>query len=321
MPKKAILSIITPTLGNFSDYWLENLLKVKGSIQFILVYPPHANIRTIDDARVTVIMSPYKGEMMQRFVGLLNAVGEYVLALDDDDFVHPDICQLTTEYFTRFPESWILRLNKAVIDTENEERIKRNWDIIKDVNELQIDKKTPENPYPYNQGKYTGLLEVPVAPLDKTFDLRYIIWPFFQRKDNDGYHFENFNNIVWKNGLVQQALPDLSQATKLMGAVTWIPSSGFDRLLGLFVQAKFFQKDAIIGHCMPQPEQIRYIDKNPALKPPRFHVISDVLLVKRFPQYGYLWNLFFSKLYGVPRTIGKTVKMKLLKKNSEASSH
>jgi hypothetical protein len=65
---------------------------------------------------------------------------------------------------------------------------------------------------------------------------------------------------------------------------------------------------------MPNPEQIRYIDKPPTLKPPRFHVISDVLLVKYFPQYGYFWNLFFSKLYGVPRTVGKTIKWNLKKK-------
>jgi hypothetical protein len=117
--------------------------------------------------------------------------------------------------------------------------------------------------------------------------------------------------------LIQQALPELAQATKVMGAVTWIPSSGFDRLSGLFVQANFFQKDAIIGHWMPKPEQIRYIDKDPSLKPPRFHVISDVLLVKHFPKYGYLWNLVFSKLYGVPRTVGKVMKLKLAKKKQK----
>lgn len=312
--EKIILSIVTPTVGNFSEYWLENLLKVEGAVQFVLVYPPKTKVRIINDARVKVLISPYKGEMMQRFVGLLNAEGEYVLALDDDDFAHPKICELTSDYFKKFPQSWILRLNKAVIDISDEERIKKAWDAIPDVNQLEVCKKTAENPYPYQQGNYTGLLEVPIAPLDKSFDGRYLIWPFLKRKDNEGYHFENFNNIVWKNERVQQALPNLSQATKLMGAVTWIPSTGFDRLLGLFVQANYFQKDAIIGHWMPKPEQIRYLDKDPSLKPPRFHVISDALAVKYFPQYGYLWNLFFSKLYGVPRTVGKLVKVKFLKK-------
>jgi len=312
--KKIVLSIVTPTLGNFSDYWLDNLLNLQGNVQFILVYPPHVRAKVINDSRIKVLTSPYKGEMMQRFVGLLNAEGDYVLALDDDDFVHPEVCNLTQEYFKRFPESWILRLQKAVIDISDEARIKRPWDTIPDVNQLEVDQKTPENPYPYQQGNYKGLLEVPIAPLDKHFDSRYLIFPFLERRDNQGYHFENFNNIIWRTELVQQALPELSQATKVIGAITWIPSTGFDRLLGLFIQAKFYQKDLIIGHWMPKPEQVRYIDKNPSLKPPRFHVISDVLLAKYFPQYGYFWNLFFSKLYGVPRTIGKLVKLKFTKK-------
>jgi len=314
MTKKPILSIVTPTLGKFSDYWLEQLLQVKGDVQFILVYPPHIKIRTVDDSRVQVMTSPYKGEMMQRFVGLLNASGDYVLALDDDDFVHPDVVGLIKDYFARFPQSLVLRLKKAVIDISEQERIKQDWEKIPDVNQLEVCKKTAENPHPYQNGNYTGLLEVPIAPLDKSFDVKQALVPFTERKDNYGIHFENFNNIVWKNEVVQQALPELSQATKVMGAVTWIPLSGFDRLLGLFVQAKVFEKDAIIGHWMPNPEQIRYIDKPPTLKPPRFHVISDVLLVKYFPQYGYFWNLFFSKLYGVPRTVGKTIKWNLKKK-------
>ncbi|MCL1463323.1 glycosyltransferase family A protein [Argonema galeatum] len=314
MKEKVILSIVTPTTGKYSEYWLEQLLKVKGNVEFVLVYYPNIPIRPVDDPRVKILTSPYKGEMMQRFVGLLNASGEYVLALDDDDFVHPDIENLTGEYFKRFPESWILRLKKENIDFKDEERIKKDWGEIPDVAQLDICKKTPENPYPYQQGNYTGLLEIPVVPLDNQFDLRYAVLPFTGRKDNLGYHFENFNNIVWKNELVQKALTDLSQATKVLGAVTWIPSTGFDRLLGLFVQAKFFQKDAIIGHWMPKPEQIRYIDKPPGLKPPRFHVISDALLVKQYPQYGYLWNLVIEKLYGVPRTLAKTVKWKFLEK-------
>ncbi|MFB2919455.1 MULTISPECIES: glycosyltransferase family A protein [Aerosakkonema] len=314
MKQKSILSIVTPTTGKYSDYWLEQLLKVKGNVEFVLVYYPNIPIRPVDDPRVKILTSPYKGEMMQRFVGLLNATGEYVLALDDDDFVHPDVEELTKNYFHQFPESWVLRLKKENIDFKDEERIKKEWDAIPDVTQLEVCQKTPENPYPYQQGNYRGLLEIPVAPLDKNLDIQYILWPFGERKDNFGYHFENFNNIVWKNELVQKALPDLSQATKVLGAITWIPSTGFDRLLGLFVQAKFFEKDAIIGHWMPKPEQIRYIDKPAALKPPRFHVISDVLLVKYFPQYGYLWNLFFSKLYGVPRALGKAAKWKLSNK-------
>lgn len=314
MREKPILSIITPTTDKYSDYWIEQLLKVKGNVEFVLVYYPDTIVRPVNDSRVKVLISPYKGEMMQRFVGLLNAAGEYVLALDDDDFVHPDVVDLTSEYFKKFPNSWVLRLNKENIDFRDEERIKKEWDAIPNVQELEICKKTRENPYPYQRGNYQGLLEVPIAPLNKNFDLRYVLLPFTGRKDNLGYHFENFNNIIWKNQLVQEALPELSKTTKVMGAITWIPSSGFDRLLGLFVQAYFFKKDTIIGHWMPKPEQIRYIDKPPELKPPRFHVVSDALLVKQYPQYGYLWNLFFEKLYSVPRTLGKAAKWKFLKK-------
>lgn len=314
MNEQPILSIVTPTTGKFSEYWLEQLLQVKGNVQFVFVYPTDTKPRTINDVRVKVLISPYKGEMFQRFVGLLNASGEYVLALDDDDYVHPDVLKLITEYFKKFPQSWVLRLQKAIIDFKDEEKIKREWDKIPNIEQLEVCKKTEEDPYPYQQGNYQGLLEVPISPLDNKFEPRYAIWPTTDRKDARGYHFENFNNIVWRNELVQQALPDLAQTTKALGAMTWIPLSGFDRLLGLFVQAKFFHKDAIIGHWMPKPEQIRYIDKPATLKPPRFHVVSDVLLVKRFPQYGYFWNLFLNKLYGVPRTAAKAVKYNLMKK-------
>ena len=109
MQEETLLSIVTPTLGRFSEYWLDSLLKTTGSVQFILVYPPDVEIRRINDQRVMTITSPYKGEMMQRFVGLLNARSEYVLALDDDDFVHPQVCELVDKYFQRFPTSTLRR--------------------------------------------------------------------------------------------------------------------------------------------------------------------------------------------------------------------
>ncbi|MBD0335899.1 MAG: glycosyltransferase family 2 protein, partial [Cyanobacteria bacterium Co-bin13] len=67
-----VLSIVTPTRGNFSDYWLDQLLAVRGDVQFVLVYPPGVPRRAIADPRVKSLTSPYKGEMMQRFVALLN---------------------------------------------------------------------------------------------------------------------------------------------------------------------------------------------------------------------------------------------------------
>lgn len=306
MNEELDLSIVTPTLGKFPEYWLEQLLNVRGSVQFILVYPPGVTIKPIDDPRVKVLTSPYKGEVMQRFTGLLNASGKYVLALDDDDFVHPDILKLTTEYFKRFPQSWVLRLKVEIIDFLNEERIKKNWEDMPDINQLEVCRQ--------KQGKYTGLLELPIAPLDKKFDIRLAVWPFLKRTDMNGIHFENFNNRVWRNELIQQALADMSLTMKVGGALTWIPAWNLDRSLGLFVQAKFFHKDATIGHWMPQPEQVRYIGKDPALKEARSHLTADALLVKRFPQYGYFWNLFFSQLYDVPKVVGKAIKRRYFKK-------
>jgi hypothetical protein len=297
MNETPTLSIVTPTLGKFSAYWLDQLLNIRGNVELILVYPTGFPTKPIADPRVRTLISPYKGEMMQRFVGLLNATGTYVLALDDDDYVHPDVLKLTVDYFTRFPDSLILRLNKAVIDLTEEDRIKSEWSPIPDLTQMDVCQS-------YENGKFKGLLEVPIAPLSDRFQLSYLFIPFKKR----GLHFENFNNIIWKTEVVQNALPVLSQATKLLGVLTWIPMSGFDRLLGLFVQANAFSPNITIGHLVPEPEQIRYIDKDPALKPPRFHVLSDVLLVKQFPQYGYFWSLFLSKLYGVPRTTLKLLK-------------
>ncbi len=312
MKEKPLLSIVTATKGDFSDYWLEQLLAVSGSIQFILVYPPQVPIRIIEDSRVKVLISPYQGEVMQRFVGLLNVQSQFVLALDDDDFVHPGILECTYCYFQRFPKSWVLRLKIKNIDFLDEAGIKQSWQPIGNLAELTIDCQTPENPFPFQQGKHQGLLEVPIAPLNKSFDIRHAVFPWHRRSDMAGIHFENFNNKVWRNDLVQPALAELSQAMKVAGALTWIPAWSLDRLLGLFIQAKFFQKDAIIGHAMPQPEQIRFSYKNPALKEPRLYLSAEILLMKSYPQYGYLWNLFFWQVYTIPKVIGKGIKKRLI---------
>ncbi|MBD2665576.1 hypothetical protein B6N60_00007 [Richelia sinica FACHB-800] len=313
MNTKPLLTIVTATRGNFSDYWLEQLLKIKGDVQFILVYPPAATIKNIDDPRIRNLTSPYKGEVIQRFVGLLNVDSDYVLALDDDDFAHPEILDFTLKYFQIFPESWVLRLKIQNIHYTDEARIKQEWETIPDVRQLEICKKTPENPFPFQKGNYTGLLEVPIAPLDKPLDIRHIIFPWQERRDQNGIHFENFNNKIWQTTKVKPALYELSQAMNIMGALTWLPLWNLDRLLGLFIQAKFYQKDAIIGHAPPKPEQIRYIVRESTLKEPRLHLIADLLLVKCYPQYGYLWNLIFWQIYTIPKIWGKSIKIKLLK--------
>ena len=270
------LSIVTPTRGDFSEDWFDRLLSVRGDVEFILVYPPGMTQKTTIDPRVRVLVSPYRGEMMQRFIGFLNATGQYILALDDDDFVHPDVLQLTLDYFERFPDSWMMRLRMKKIDLKNTQQISADWSEVPKVSTLRVEKSSSD------ETRDEILQEIPIAPLTKKFDVRYLFWPWIKRRDMEGAHLENFNNKVWRNDLVQQVLPDISQATQMIGAIVWIPRSAFDRLMGLFLQAKFFHPDTNIGHWLPPPEQIRFIDKDPALKPPRFHVTSDFLLVNFF---------------------------------------
>ncbi|WP_017652331.1 glycosyl transferase family A [Fortiea contorta] len=316
MNNQPFLTLVTATRGNYSDYWLEQLLQIQGDVQFILVYPPGTKIKPIADPRVQSLISPYKGEVMQRFTGLINAEGDYVMALDDDDFAHPQILDLTRRYFQLFPESWVLRLKIQNIKDSEQARIQQDWEPIPDVEQLEICKKTPENPFPFQNGKYKGLLEVPIAPLDKTFDIRHLIFPWKQRTDQNGIHFENFNNRIWQTERIKPALQEISESMNLMGALTWVPLWSLDRLLGLFVQAKFYQKDAIIGHAMPKPEQIRFILKDSACKETRLYLTAELLLIKCYPQYGYFWNLMFWQMYTIPRILGKSVKLKFKRSQS-----
>ncbi|MEM9543408.1 MAG: glycosyltransferase family A protein [Cyanobacteria bacterium P01_E01_bin.42] len=313
MPEQPFLSIVTPTLGKFSDYWLEHLLDIRGDdLEFVLVYYPNLPSQPIDDPRVKTLASPYQGAMMQRFTGFMNATGKYILALDDDDFVHPDILDFTRRYFQKFPESWVLRLKIAKIDKNDREKMQAEWHPLPDLDTLNIaDRSTSET-------RRTTLQNVPIAPLYNRFDLRLLI-PFTDRRDDRGPHIENFNNKIWNNAMLQQILPEISQATKVIGGsaaghLAVIPLRAFDRLAGLFFQAYFYQEGKAIGHWMPDPEQIRFASMDPKSKPPRFHILADFILLKRFPQYGYFWNLFVAKFYGAFRAYGKLIKWKLQKK-------
>ena len=141
MTNSPILSIVTPTLGKFSEYWLQQLLTIQGEVEFILVYPPGAVTPSLEDPRVKIFHSLYQGETAQRSVGLLNASGQYVLALDDDDFLHPRVVALAKDYFDNFPQSWLLRLYKEKIDYLDEERIKAPWPELPAINQLNISRK------------------------------------------------------------------------------------------------------------------------------------------------------------------------------------
>jgi len=290
MSDEIILSIVTPTRGSFTDYWLNHLCAISGNVEFILVYPPGISPKLIFDPRFRIINSPFKGEVIQRLLGLLNASGKYVMALDDDDYVHPDIIQIVVKYFRKFPDSWCLRLSKKNINFQNEEQIYKPWDPIPDIDQMNI--------APRREGNVLILQEIPIAPLKNRFDVRFIAGPYLKRKDMHGPHIENFNNKVWKTELVQQTLVDITSVMVISNALTWIPRWSLDRMLGLFIQAKFFEEDKVVGHWMPMPEQIRYIGMPQDLKKEfRLMLPADALLARRFPQYGYFWNLFFEQFW------------------------
>ncbi len=286
------LSIVTPTRGNFSPYWFEQLLAIAGDVEFVLVYPPgEVNPPPTPDPRLQVMASPYRGEVLQRALGLLNARGKYVIALDDDDFLHPQVVRLARDYFEKFPESWVLRLARKNIDYLDEESITRPWDELPSIDQLKIARRRePDN-------AHLILQEVPIAPLENRFDCRIALFHWGRRRDHHGAHMENFNNRVWRSDLVKPALVDLLQTTRLHGPLVWMPLWNLDRLMGLYLQAYFFQPGAIIGHWVPGGEQIRYILRPSSAKEIRTMFPADSLLARRFPQYGYLWNLFFDEFY------------------------
>jgi glycosyltransferase involved in cell wall biosynthesis len=292
-----VLSIVTPTRGNYTDYWFNQLLAVQGEVQFVLVYPPGTVVPPISDLRVKTVVSPAKGEVMQRLTGLLNASGSYVMALDDDDFVHPDIVQLVRQYFERFPDSWVLRLAMEKLDFVAQDQIQKPWQALPNVNTLTVANRR-------SSSDLTILQTVPIAPLKNPFDLRYFVSPLLDRRDMHGPHIENFNNKVWRNDHVQPALADLSDTMRLVGALNWMPLWSLDRLLGLFIQARYFEAAKIVGHWMPAPAQIRYIVMAQELKQEfRLMLPADALLVKRFPQYGYFWNLFCDQFWTAVRRV------------------
>ena len=314
-----VLSIVIPTFGRFSEGWLSELLKVRGAVQFVFVYPPNTLIELVDDPRIKVIVSPYQGEMMQTCIGLLNTLGEYVLWVSDRSLVHKNIIELTEQYFYRFPDSLMVRLKREKIDIYDSYYFEQEWDVIPDIHTLDICRRTRENPHVFQKGNYPGLLEIYMAPLTQRFDLRYTLCFLMKRLYRSQYYLENFSYTIWKDKVVRETIIDLLEVTRVMEAVTWIPLSGFDRLLGLFVQAKFFQKDVIIGHWMPKPAQIRQLGNSSLslLRRPRLHVLSDILLLIKYPQYGYFWNLFFNQLHEVPKTVSKALKEKLLGKHRQ----
>lgn len=289
-----LLSIVTPTRGSFSSYWFKQLTDIQGDVEFILVYPPGQPIQEFSDSRIKIIVSPYKGEVIQRAIGLLNVVGDYVIALDDDDFLHPKITELVTSYFELYPISICLRLSKKTINHQETKLIERDWDELPDIATLTVVETK------YDKEKYARneiLQELPISPLNNKFKMSSL-WLYSKRIDQEGPHPENYNNKVWKTSITKKSVEDLLTFTQILGSLTWIPFWSLDRLLGLYLQAQIFQRNLIMGHWLHGGEQVRYIQAEASTKGEvRSMFAGDMLLALRFPQYGYFWNLFFYEMW------------------------
>ncbi len=286
-----LLSIVTATRGNFSEPWFARLCQIRGDVELILVYPPGVEPAAFTEPRIKVLHSPYRGEIVQRGLGLLNALGKYVIALDDDDFLHPDITAIIPTYFARCPESWALRLRVASIDHDQPARILGDWQPLPPISELTL---VPRQTHDHDPE--TILQEVPIAPLNKRFQWRSL-WVNTRRSDHHGAHIENFNNVVWRTESVKPALVELFTHTQVHGPILWLPFWSLDRLLGLFIQAQLFQADQKIGHWLRGAEQVRKIERPSIIKEIRTMFPADLLLALKFPQYGYFWNLFFEQFW------------------------
>ena len=287
---KPTLSIVVPTREGFSHHWLQELLKVKGEVEFILVHPPGMAKSTVNDSRLQQINSSFRGEIIQRLTGLLNTSGKYVLTVNCDEYLIPNILEIAVDYFKEFPDSWVLRLSKKNFKFGDKVSLESSWKNIAQIEKLKI----CNSDISYDSG--ICLVEIPIAPLDKKLDFLCFLR---KRKDHHGVHTENFDKKVWKNEMLQKTLKDLSDVMAIGGPFKYVPFWCLDRLLGLFIQAKFFEKGKIIGHLLPLPEQIR-VEENPPnyTKTQRFYLIAEILLLKKFPQYGYLWNLIIDQIRG-----------------------
>ncbi len=290
------LWIVVPTREGFSEYWLRELLKVKGQVEFILVHPPGAKPHPNTDPRMRQIVSALRGEIIQRITGLMNVVGDYVLTINCDEFLHPDVATMVFDYFQNFPDSWVLRLSKQGYSYGDLAGLEGAWQPIQNINEMKTCSKAQKNDYLFQGKNY--LLEIPIAPLENKFNPLCLLG---ERIDQNGPHTENFDKKIWKTALVRPAIQEITSLMTLGGPLKYIPFWCLDRLLGLYIQAKFFETDKVIGHLLPLPEQIRVEDNPPEyVKSRRFYFFAEVFLLRNFPQYGYLWNLIIAQIMGVP---------------------
>jgi hypothetical protein len=281
------LSIIIPMREGVEESWLQELLKVQGRTEFILVYPPHVSFFTSNDARLHQITSPLRGELVQRITALLNASGKYVLSINCDEYIHPKIVEIAEDYFQNFPDSYFFRLNPVQFPY-GKAPINKPWEDLANIQDIKIRNRENSKDFSEQEIKYT-MREIPIAPLDNKIDLLAI---FRGRRDHKAPHQENFDKKVWKNELVQEALKGVVDSFTLFGPFKYVPFWTADRFMGLSVQARFFEPGKIVGHWLSAPEQLRTED-NPPNQPRknRRYILSEISLLRKFPIFGYIWNL------------------------------
>jgi hypothetical protein len=228
---------------------------------------------------------------MQRLTGLLNARGTYVLSMNCDEYLLPDILTLVEHYFATYPDSWVLRLATRIFDYGDGNLTQEPWTCPTAIAHLKIlDLQTPFKLFA--SGEY--LMETPIAPLDNPLDWQSLTKG---RRDLHGRHPENFDKAVWRNDRVQATLQDLVGTMQWGKIFKYAPFWCLDRLLGLMLQAKFYEKGKIIGHQLPLPEQLRTEENPPNYKRVgRYYIWAELLLIKRFPRIPYFWNLIMTEL-------------------------
>jgi hypothetical protein len=284
---KPTLSIIIPMREGVEASWLQEILKIQGSVEFILVYPPHVSFINISDPRLHQITSPLRGELIQRVTALLNASGKYVLSINCDEYLHPNIIEIAEDYFSNFPDSYFCRLNQVGFPF-GKAPIDKSWDSLPNIKDIAVRNQHNSKNYSSEEIPYM-MREIPIAPLNNKLNFLAVFWG---RKDQHGPHHENFDKKVWKNEVVQETLKVIVPNFTLFGPFKYIPFWTADRLMGLCVQARFFDPEKIVGHWLPLPEQLRTED-NPPNQPRknRRYVLAEIMLLRQFPNFGYFWNL------------------------------
>jgi hypothetical protein len=190
----------------------------------------------------------------------------------------------------------MLRLSKKFFDFGDQEIIQLPWTAPRTIDHLKV-LDLSQSFKLFSSHEY--LLEVPIAPLDNALNFVSLLQG---RRDHRGRHVENFDKTIWKNEKVQVALQEIATTMKFGDSIKYVPFWCLDRLLGLILQARFFEPGIIIGHELPLPECLRMEDNPPNYKRTnRYYVFAEVLLLKRFPDKGYFWNLVLSQLKDIPR--------------------